>query len=439
MHETPEGFLLCVGVPIARTGVMQYGEGETPLETGEDGVIDVSREEAEVFRPQTIASFEGKAVTIAHPNEFVDTKNWSSLAKGVVQNVRRGSGDQGTDLIADLLITDSVAIQLVKNGLREVSCGYEAEYTQTDPGKGVQTNIIGNHVALVQEGRAGSQYSIKDHKGVTMDKKTLLENLSKFFGKTKDKKALATVTKLVNDAKDENDKPVVAKNDDDKEKVAPGKDAYDALMQKCKDLMDSISSMSAPTEAGDEEGEEEEAPAADEEVATGLEARLDKLEAAVAKLLEGKAAAGDEEGEQPVISDEEMEEEESEDAAGDEDDDKDAKTGDTASRVEILAPGLEAKGKDIKAKALKVCYDTKEGKKVIEQVNGGKAPAFDSKDKVDMLFMAVSELLKVQRNRDMAKSRQARDAQLIEGSTVDMSAEKMNELNEKHYNKNKRS
>lgn len=430
MHETPEGFLLCVGVPIARTGEMEYGEGETPLETGDDGIIKISRSEDEVFRAQTIASFEGKPVTINHPNEFVTPDNWSRLAKGVTQNVRRGSGDQGDDLIADLLITDAHTIRQIKDGLREVSCGYEAEYTQTETGKGIQTNIIGNHVALVDQGRAGSQYSIKDHKGVTMDKKTLLEQLAKLFGKTKDKAALATVTKLVNDAAEE--KPA--------DKPAPSKDAHDAMMKACKDFMAAISGSATPSEAGAGDAEEEEeAPAADE---NSVEGRLKKMEDAVSSILE-KMTAKDAAEEEPTVTDEEPEDgEESEDAEeGEEEEESEDElpTGDTKSRVEILAPGLEAKGKDheIKAKALKTCYGTKDGKKIIEQLNGGKAPAFDSKEKVDMLFAAASEVLKAQRNRDLSKTRQVRDAELIEGTPDSraMTAEKLNELNEKHYSK----
>ena len=47
--------------------------------------------------------------------------------------------------------------------LPEVSCGYDADYEQTEPGRGTQRNIIGNHVALVTRGRAGPRVAIKDH------------------------------------------------------------------------------------------------------------------------------------------------------------------------------------------------------------------------------------------------------------------------------------
>lgn len=59
---TPEGFLLCEDVPVARTGEMLYGPGEVPVEPGPDGLIRISRTPDEVFRPETLASCIGKPV-----------------------------------------------------------------------------------------------------------------------------------------------------------------------------------------------------------------------------------------------------------------------------------------------------------------------------------------------------------------------------------------
>lgn len=158
---TPEGFLLAEGVPIARIGTMLYAAGEVPIEPL-DGLIRVEREPEQVFAEATIASFEGKPITLDHPSEDVNPDNWSLLAKGIVQNVRRGFSIEDDFLIADLLVTDREAIQQVRDGLREVSCGYDADYQQIEPGRGRQMNIVGNHVALVEKGRCGSRCAIGD-------------------------------------------------------------------------------------------------------------------------------------------------------------------------------------------------------------------------------------------------------------------------------------
>lgn len=158
---TPEGFLLCRDVAIARTGSQVYSDQELPLET-KTGEIVIDRVADEVFRDETILSFNGKAVTVEHPDDFVTPENWNKLAVGTVQNARRGTGVEDDLLIADLLITSADAIAYVNESLPEVSCGYDADYEQTEPGRGLQRNIVGNHVALVERGRAGPRCSIKD-------------------------------------------------------------------------------------------------------------------------------------------------------------------------------------------------------------------------------------------------------------------------------------
>jgi hypothetical protein len=414
IHETPEGYLVCVGVPIARTGEMVYGEDETPLEAGEDGQILINREAEEVFRPETIASFEGKSITITHPEEFVDPKNWKELTKGILQNVRRGEGDSENDLIADLLITDVVAIDLVKNGLREVSCGYEAEYTQTGEGRGIQTDIVGNHLALVDQGRAGSAYAINDHKGESKMSAKIFEKLRKKLG-------AQVVDAAIEEAK-KDDAPAK----DDGEKVV----SMDDVMKAVKDIGEKVAALGkkddAPAkddaEKKDEPAKKDDAPAKDDGEAS-MEDRMKALEAAVAKLSEKKADAGDDG-------------EESEEGEESEDDDfeESTMTGDAASRMEILAPGFKSKAKDAKFKALETAYKTKDGKAAIDSINGGKLPTADAKN-VDTLFIAASEILKVSRASELARTK-TRDAQIGDSPAQGaMTAEKQNEINAKFYGK----
>jgi len=161
ISKTPEGFLLCSSVPIARIGDYEYSKDEVPIESNGKMVI-IHRDEDEVFSPTAIMSFNGKPITINHPSDFVTPENWNEYAHGTVQNVRRGEGEQEDLLLADLIINTEKAINLVENGLREISCGYDATYEDEGNGEGRQKNIIGNHVALVLQGRAGSRCSIQD-------------------------------------------------------------------------------------------------------------------------------------------------------------------------------------------------------------------------------------------------------------------------------------
>lgn len=422
IQETPEGFLVCLGVAIARTGEMIYGEGETPIETDDNGKTVINRSEKEVFSPETIASFEGKPITITHPTEFVSPKNWSQLAKGVLQNVRRGEGDQKNDLIADLLITDDVAINLVKAGLREVSCGYEAEYIQTEEGKGIQTNIIGNHLALVEQGRAGSAYAINDHKRKG-DSMTLKEKIKNIFAKAQDEAMKMAEDEAGKEPPKEEKKP---------EAKDEGMGAYDELVKMVKDLGEKIGAMSSKPkdEAGNPAAGEKVEKKADDEVppeaGSSMEDRMKKLEAAVAQLLEMKAGDADLQAE-GTDADKECEDADKEDES--------AKTGDTASRAEILAPGIEIT-KNVKVEALKAAYATKDGKKVIHSLTGDKAPAFDSAEKVETLFIAASELLKQSRSSDFSKTKTHDFQSSTETPKGAMTAERMNEINTKFYKQN---
>lgn len=186
MTETPEGFLICHDVPIARTGKQDYLERE--IGGDRDDMIAVIRTEDEVFSRAAMASFEGKPVTEEHPPIQVTSENSGIYAKGHVQNVHRGSGDDADLLLADLFITDGELIRAIKNGLREVSCGYECEYVQDERGKVYQRQIRGNHVAVVAAGRAGGRVSIQDSKptkrGVThMSKNSKPSIIGKLFAR----------------------------------------------------------------------------------------------------------------------------------------------------------------------------------------------------------------------------------------------------------------
>lgn len=175
MTRTPEGYLICHNVPIARTGEQQYLGQELGLKDLYGQTVKVVREASEVFAPAAVASFEGKPVTDNHPSESLIPSNYSAYLKGVAQNVRRGTGENEDKLLADLVIYDPKLINEIEAGKREISCGYDCQYREQEDGSFGQTAICGNHVAVVNKGRAGANISIRDEspeKGVKMTKPT---------------------------------------------------------------------------------------------------------------------------------------------------------------------------------------------------------------------------------------------------------------------------
>lgn len=159
--KTPEGFLICKDVPIARTGTQKYRGCEFGGPVA-DGIYNVQRPEAEVFDRAAVASFEGKPVCDEHPEEDVTPDNYGRYMKGVCRDVRRGDGDLSNCLVADLVIYDADLINKIEAGKREISCGYDCLWNPTSDSSYDQLEIRGNHVAVVDRGRAGHKVAIRD-------------------------------------------------------------------------------------------------------------------------------------------------------------------------------------------------------------------------------------------------------------------------------------
>ena len=166
-HMTDEGYLVAPG-NMARTGVQEYRAYELGLDA--DGmdpmkVIRLHRPAEEVFDPASMSSFENKPITIEHPPVAVTADNWRDLAAGEVRDVTR-SGDLMT---GTLLIRAKDAIEAVQSGKVQLSNGYTFELDMTSGSTadgrdydGIQRNIRGNHVALVDAARCGSACRIAD-------------------------------------------------------------------------------------------------------------------------------------------------------------------------------------------------------------------------------------------------------------------------------------
>lgn len=400
---TPEGFLLCKDVPIARIGTLIYDESELvgpegPLiDGGPGGQVTIERSADEVFRDETLASFEGKPVTLSHPDDFVNPSNWRELSVGTTQNVRRGEGVEQDLMLADLLITDSEAIQEVRNGLRQVSCGYDADYEQLAPGRGRQTNIVGNHVALVARGRCGPRCAIGDS-----------DNMA-----TKDQ--------------------------------APKKRGWKDRLR---------TAFRAKDEAALEEALEE-APTSDEtpeEVDSGLDrqvlARMDRLEAMIEKL----AGCTKDEGAQPEPTQEVKTDDtvlNAEPAAHNPQAAGAIYTGDSAaiavamadlrSRAEILSPGITFQTKDAptadhlcscRRAALSRAMQTEDGKAAVEPFLLGKTLDSLTADQVASAFIGASELMKHQNN-----TKGARPVAATRDFGRTFSVADINKANREHWNR----
>ena len=148
-REEETGFLYCYNSILGHVGVQAYNGWEVDMK--DQKVVYVRREANDVFDEDSMRSIEGKPVTLHHPDEMVDSKNFQKYAKGFIKNVRR-SGD---NIVGDLVIHDESTIQKVLSGeLKDLSLGYQAKLVPVGDGTLKQTDIVVNHLAVVGEGRA---------------------------------------------------------------------------------------------------------------------------------------------------------------------------------------------------------------------------------------------------------------------------------------------
>ena len=255
-RREPEGYLLCLNVPVARTGTQEYLPEELglPAGSGPPGLIPVIRPEEEVFSKETIASFEGMPVTNDHPPDGVDIGNIKALQKGHAHNVRRGSGEESDLLLADLIITDPVLIGLIMDGKREISCGYTYELCEEN-GKYIQRRIRGNHVAVVDAGRAGPRVCIKDQRPERRTRK-MKKSLSKILARMAKDGDIETVAEIIEEMI-ESESP---------EKAAPEEATDEATLADIVTRLDRIIELLTPGPASDEDPVEEIAEAVEEAI-----------------------------------------------------------------------------------------------------------------------------------------------------------------------------
>lgn len=173
IHNENDGTIVCKNAVIARTGFQEYLGKELPAEelkdigmkVYDDDKVSVYRSPDEVFSRATISSFEGKPLTCGHPKSLLDINTIADHQCGHVQNVRKGPDALPTGdwpLIGDVLVTDADAIQQILSGqLRELSCGYNF-HIKKEGNQILQVDMLGNHVALVESGRAGPHAKIVD-------------------------------------------------------------------------------------------------------------------------------------------------------------------------------------------------------------------------------------------------------------------------------------
>ena len=147
-YFTYEGYLR--DRPVVTTcGIFEY--------IGDNGeVIRELRLPEEVFAPESLESYKGKPIIITHDAGEVNKDNARQEQIGTILSPGQRDGDS---VRAEIVIHDTDAMKAC--GLKELSLGYDVDLDPTpgtwrgQPYDSIQRNIRINHLALVDEARAG--------------------------------------------------------------------------------------------------------------------------------------------------------------------------------------------------------------------------------------------------------------------------------------------
>ena len=301
------GFLHVSISPLTRVQVAPYHGSEIPgwqsLGLDPERIYNGYRSAEELSKPETIESVNGIPIQLMHHMDYADAPAKATRV-----------GSTGTDaafhdpyLTNSLHIQDKKAIDRINDGsMRELSLAYRYKpiFTAGVSPDGekydfLMTDISANHLALVDEGRAGHEVLVYDSKE---GEKSMAEEIKTPQATDEDpakqEAAVAEVAKGVQDLVDLSKPAEPAAPAADEECAKPAEDEEpDAIAALVKDqtaagldpsklpgLEDRLKALAAPAPVGD--GEEK--PAADEECASAEPAK-DEETAPEAKPAEDEA------------------------------------------------------------------------------------------------------------------------------------------------------
>ena len=166
--------------PLSKKGIFQYSGRSISPECEPDRIYNVYRPAEELATEECINSFKllpwiDNHVMLGSEDEGLTPAE----AKGIQGVIGEDVYFDGEYLKGNIKVFSEAMSNLIANGKKELSCGYRCRYEYA-PGiyngeayDYVQREIRGNHLALVEQGRMGSDVAVLDHFTFTVDNKEL--------------------------------------------------------------------------------------------------------------------------------------------------------------------------------------------------------------------------------------------------------------------------
>lgn len=201
MYYDQNGFLVCENAILGRSGIYKYRGTSLGLDTTD--IVEILRDEEDVFNEESLNSLNLRPFTLEHPREEVTINNVKKYSKGEVYNVRR----EGDNIVGDIIVKDKAVIdKIVNKELNELSLGYKQDLYYDEESKFYKfKNIIYNHLALVKKGRAGNAMILDSQEEIEVVDEVVEDSVEQKVVETQveDEKVVETTEEKVEDSKEE--------------------------------------------------------------------------------------------------------------------------------------------------------------------------------------------------------------------------------------------
>lgn len=296
------GFMLVKGCPISSFGIFDYCAGQLGLDGDPNRIVKVFRPESAVNNPETINSF--KNVPFIDDHEMLsghenDDEGTAPEEYGIDGIMTSSVYYEQPWLLGDLKIFSRKMQKALRAGKSDLSLGYSCDF-EVKPGtwngqdyEVIQTNMRGNHIALVDEGRVpGARVldgrKVFDHLNFHVGPSINEDNQMSKNARTKQRKTAA------DNAVEQLKALIPALEQFLNEEAAEPEHQDGEGMNEGGEMGGENAAVVEPTDAGEEGGEEAGAEPGAEGAAGGELAQLISQVEALCAQLKAKAGVADE-------------------------------------------------------------------------------------------------------------------------------------------------
>lgn len=230
LEEDENGFVYVEKRPISKVGVFDYLGSSIGAEDP-DRIYKVYRPAEELSSQDTIESF--KLVPWIDDHEMLGTDGTPAEDKGIQGTTGEDIYFENDTLFGNLKVYSNSLKNRIEKGKKELSLGYRCKYKfesgvfDGEKYDAIQTELRGNHIATVENGRMGKEVAVCDSAIVTFDYNDITTG------------EIPTMNDELLKALEEMMKPIMEKINELSEKIDSKEVVEEETEDECKEVEDS--------------------------------------------------------------------------------------------------------------------------------------------------------------------------------------------------------